>query len=528
MMPTNLLDESWIPVRRSDGRCDTIAPWQIGERTNPVITVAALRPDFNGALWQFLIGLLQTAFAPADDAEWFERFEHPASPDVLRKAFERYREAYFLDGDGPRFMQDCDPLDGQKPLPITALLIDTAGSSTHFVKDLPSQGFSPAMAALALFTLQTNAPSGGVGHRTSVRGGGPLTTLVVCTPDEMHPRQPTLWDSLWLNVLEAPLFATSRNRPEDIFPWLGPTRVSDKAGVTTTPQDVSPLQMFWGMPRRIRLLFEQTDDSLCGLSGAKTSLLVREYLTRNYGTNYPAETWHHTLSPHNRDAKQALPVHPRGSINYRHWLGLAQRAGDKKTQRIPAEVVDAYYHRKLHQEGLRFRLWGFGYDLDNMKPRAWYEATFPLFRLESTEARETLEAAANAMVNAAWEFLGNLRGCLKDAWFARNDPRRSGADTAFLESAFWAETEVTFYDYLTDVASHIGDADRRTAHLHGWHTDLCRYSERAFDRWVNASLIGDQTHPRRIAEARRNLRRFNYKSKIRNLLDLPVKDQAAA
>jgi len=527
-MPINLLDDPWMPVRRADGRPDTIAPWQIAERTNPVVAVAAPRPDFNGALWQFLIGLLQTAFAPADDEEWFERHENPPSPETLRKTFDRYRDAFYLDGDGPRFMQDRDGLDGQKPLPITALLIDTAGSSTHFVKDLPTQGFSPAMAALALFTLQTNAPSGGVGHRTSVRGGGPLTTLVVCTPDEAHPRQPTLWDSLWLNILGASAFAGPRNRPEDIFPWLGPTRVSDKTGVTTTPQDVSPLQMFWGMPRRIRLLSEETGEGECGLSGAKTNLLVREYRTRNYGTNYPAETWHHTLSPHNRDAKQALPAHPRGSINYRHWLGLAQQADDNKTQRIPAAVVDAFYRRRLHREGLRFRLWAFGYDLENMKPRCWYEATFPLFRLETTDARQSLEAAADAMVNAAWEFLGNLRGCLKDAWFARNDPRRSGADTAFVESAFWAETEPRFYDHLTDLAADAENTQRRRSHLHEWHTDLFRYTEQAFDRWVNASLIGDQTHPRRIAEARRNLRRFNHKTSIKKLLDMPTKDQAAA
>jgi CRISPR system Cascade subunit CasA len=527
-MPTNLLDNPWIPVRRRDGTPDMICPWQIAERTNPVVAVAAPRADFNGALWQFLIGLLQTAFAPDDEEDWFERHEDPPSPETLRAAFDRYRDAFYLDGEGPCFMQDRDPLEGQKPLPITALLIDTAGSSTHFVKDLSPEGFSPAMAALTLFALQTNAPSGGVGHRTSVRGGGPLTTLIVCTPDETSPRQPTLWDSLWLNVLEASRFPGARKNPEDIFPWLGPTRVSDKTGVTTTPQDVSPLQMFWGMPRRIRLRLEEADDGTCGLSGTATNLRVREYRTRNYGTNYPAETWHHTLSPHNRDAKQALPAHPRGSISYRHWLGLAQRAGDKKTQRIPADVVDAFYHRKLHHEGLRFRLWAFGYDLDNMKPRCWYEATLPLFRLETAEARQAVESAVDVMVNAAWEFLGNLRGCLKDAWFAKNDPRRSGADTAFVESAFWAETESTFYDYLTDLAAHVGDAERRKGRLHQWHTDLLRYTEQSFDRWVNAKLIGDQTHPRRIAEARRNLRRFNYKARIKNLLDLPTKDQATA
>jgi CRISPR system Cascade subunit CasA len=451
----------------------------------------------------------------------------PPAPNTLRQAFDRYRDAFDLDGDGPRFMQDLDPLDGQKPLPVTALLIDTVGSSTHFVKDLPTVGFSLPMAALALFTLQTNAPSGGVGHRTSLRGGGPLTTLVLCTPDESHPRQPALWDSLWLNVLEAPLFESPHTRPEDIFPWLAPTRVSDK-GATTTSEHVSPFQMFWGMPRRIRLLFEEADSEPWSLSGEPASLRVREYRTRNYGTNYPAEVWAHTLSPYTRDPKQALPAHARGAISYRHWLGLAQPTEDKKTQRVPAEVVTAFYRRELPREGLRFRLRSFGYDLDNMKPRCWYEATFPLFRQETAEAREALESAASAMVKAAWEVMNNLRGCLKDAWFARNDPRRSGADTGFVESAFWADTESRFYDHLTDLAADAENDERRRGHLHQWHADLMRYTDGAFDRFVNAALIGDQTHPRRIAEARRHLRIWNHKNVIKNLLDLPTKDKAAA
>nr|WP_231886596.1 type I-E CRISPR-associated protein Cse1/CasA [Methylomonas methanica] len=53
----------------------------------------------------------------------------------------------------------------------------------------------PSCAATALFTLQTNAPSGGVGHRVGLRGGGPLTTLVL-----PKASQTTLWQKLWLNV----------------------------------------------------------------------------------------------------------------------------------------------------------------------------------------------------------------------------------------------------------------------------------------------------------------------------------------
>ncbi len=55
----NLLESQWIPVRRESGE-SYIAPWQLTEPDDSVLELAAPRPDFNGALLQFLIGLLQT------------------------------------------------------------------------------------------------------------------------------------------------------------------------------------------------------------------------------------------------------------------------------------------------------------------------------------------------------------------------------------------------------------------------------------------------------------------------------------
>ncbi len=525
-MPYNLLTTPWLPVRRADGAHDTVAPWQIAETDNPVIALEARRPDFNGALAQFLIGLLQTAFAPEDDDQWFDRFEQPPEPAELRAAFDHFSAAFNLDGDGPRFMQDLDVLEGQKPLPITALLIDTAGSSTHFVKALPEGGISPAQAAMALYTLQTNAPSGGAGHRTSLRGGGPLTTLVLYAPERGEGPAPTLWRTLWLNVLNRSAFDHTRNRPDDIFPWLRPTRVSDKSGAPTTPLEVSPLQMFWGMPRRIRLDFTSTAGR-CGLSDEQAPALVTNYRTRNYGTNYPSETWEHTLSPYTHDGKQWLPLHPHGAINYRHWLGLVQPAQDKKLQRRPAGVVRDFYRRRLHREGLRFALWAFGYEMDNMKPICWHEATYPLFHLDDPKTRENLEKSAESLVRAAGEVANNLRGCLKDAWFQRNDPRHKGADTGFVDTAFWQESERCFYDLVHEAAGAPCDQALRKALYQRWHHYLLRLSEKLFDRWTNMAHLPEQSHIKRIVAARRDLGRFNHKKSIKDLLELPADKSAA-
>ncbi|WP_295542258.1 type I-E CRISPR-associated protein Cse1/CasA [uncultured Thiohalocapsa sp.] len=525
-MQLNLLIDGWFRVGRAQGHgaSAVIAPWQITESidNNPIIALDTPRPDFNGALAQFLIGLLQTAFAPADADEWFDRLESPPDPATLRRAFAPYAHAFELGGDGPRFMQDQDTLGEQTPLPITALLIDTAGSETHFVKHFPADGFSPAMAALALYTLQTNAPSGGAGHRTSLRGGGPLTTLVVAAPED-DGQQPTLWQTLWLNVLDEETLGY-RATPGDavhIFPWLGPTRTSEKGKLPTTHEDVHPLQMFWGMPRRIRLDLECPAAGVCGIDASEHPALVTRYRTKNYGTNYGG-AWQHTLTPYTHKDDELSAVHPRSDISYRNWLGLVQEASDKTAKRVPARVVSRFWDTsyRLRDEGWRLRLWAFGYDMDNMKPRRWVESTLPLFHIDPDE-RAVIDEAANHMIEAASLFFGNLRSALKDAWFAPNDPRRKSTKLDHVEDAFWQETEPFFYAWLRAVITAEDFVSARFDAYQGWHRELMIYTLQAFDRWADYNQITEQSHPRRIAAARRALRRFNYKKQIKNLLDIP-------
>ena len=181
----NLINDPWIPIRRKNGAKALIAPWQLTETDNPVITLNAPRPDFNGALMQFLIGLLQTAATPASHDQWLDWLEEPPTPDVLKAQFEPYADAFALQGEKGSFMQDFEPLEGAGFNGIAELLIDSPGGNTvkenkdHFIKRGRVEQVCPCCAATALFSLQTNAPSGGQGHRTSLRGGGPLTTLVV-------------------------------------------------------------------------------------------------------------------------------------------------------------------------------------------------------------------------------------------------------------------------------------------------------------------------------------------------------------
>ncbi len=137
----NLLTEAWLPVARASGRLDRIAPHQITEADDPPQRLAAVRPDFNGGLMQFLIGLVQTTTAVDSNSAWERAFEAPPTPDQLQAQFATVASAFEFDGDGARFMQDRT-LSGDEgeEKPVSALLIEAPGAQSiernvdHFIK----------------------------------------------------------------------------------------------------------------------------------------------------------------------------------------------------------------------------------------------------------------------------------------------------------------------------------------------------------------------------------------------------------
>ena len=59
----NLITDAWIPVRRRESQERVfIRPYEMVDHLDddPFLDIDAARPDFNGALIQFLIGIIQT------------------------------------------------------------------------------------------------------------------------------------------------------------------------------------------------------------------------------------------------------------------------------------------------------------------------------------------------------------------------------------------------------------------------------------------------------------------------------------
>ncbi len=149
-----------------------------------------------------MLGLLQTSFRK--DAASFDNIGSELDFEELREALLSLEHAFQFGPDSPSFMQDFEALTGDK-VQVASLLPDVPGAQTtkfnkdHFIKRGVTEYLCPHCLALALFSLQLNAPAGGKGYRTGLRGGGPMTTLIELQEYQGNQQTP-LWD-LWLNVM---------------------------------------------------------------------------------------------------------------------------------------------------------------------------------------------------------------------------------------------------------------------------------------------------------------------------------------
>jgi CRISPR system Cascade subunit CasA len=344
-----------------------------------------------------------------------------------------------------------------------------------------------------------------------LRGGGPLTTLAV---GGRAGQTPTLWDRLWPNVetreaIENRRIGEPKPGSERIFPWMAPTRSSDgKAhGRSTSPRDVDPLQAYWGTPRRIRLLFEPAEGRVCDLTGTADTIVVCGYRTRNYGVQY-TEGFAHPLSPYYAPKKDAvrLPIHPQpGGISYRHWLGLVVTDADGRS--VPAAAVEAARRRADGLEAFdSLRLVAFGYDMDNMKARAWSQSEMPLPVEGGRLDREFLDGLVRTLIPAAVIASRALIAQVKSALYRR--PTDAPGDFSFIGERFWRETETPFYDTLRQARSLYDcapdDPDAERPALEHWNAVLRQRALALFDE--HAPLAGiENREMERLVRARWSL-----------------------
>lgn len=438
-MSLNLITNAWMPVRMKDGTRRIIAPHQMAD---PEIAAPDWpRADLNLACYELLIGLVFMSVPPADIRGW--RRMRPDQTQ-LSEVLADYVPAFELLGDGPCFMQDLEDLPGLPSGP-DLLFIDSAGGNTaknnadlmvhrdrYAALDLP-------LAAMALYAFQQFAPSGGAGNRTSMRGGGPLVTLA-------DPGR-GLWDLVWANV---PFGEPAK--PEDL-PWMRATRTSEK-GQSVGAGQAHPVEAFFGMPRRLRLVGEDGGEAVTGV------------IQRPYGTNYGL--WQHPLSPYYRmkEGAELLPRHPAtGRLPYRNWIGIVL-SDPKQSEgglRLRAKCIDAFFQRFDRQPK---RMIAAGWAMDNMKPKDFLWAELPLLPFD-----EAAQSLAEDLITAADMVASGLRRALS-VLLAEGSAREAQYEQ------FWSVTET---DFTGALAALSGPGSDKAAIAQGFLKALGRQALTQFD-----------------------------------------------
>ncbi len=497
------------------------------------MAVATPRPDFDGAVTEFLIGLLAVALAPVDEVDWEGRWQTPPTQSELAAALAALPAAFDLASEGPAFLQDWDRAEvmAERESRVEQLLCDAPGEqSIKLNKDLffkrnlvPTMGLPGA--AMALVTLQSYAPAGGQGHRVSLRGGGPLTTLVDPRPELETSRasELSLWRLLWANVPTEELLGTLGGKmdgnPNLIFPWLAATNTSSgKSPKRVFPSDAHPLQAFFGMPRRIRLAINPAPTQ-CAITGRDSSCSVTAFHMKNFGVSY--EKWVHPLTPYYQSDQGFLPTHgsPQG-LGWRDWGALT--LGYPDGTRLPASVVTHFARHRARITGCDgFRLHAFGYDFDNMKARGWVSARLPLLAVSDDRA-EDLRAMAYAFVEATSLVASLTHGAIERAMFPSG---MKAGDAIEAKRRIWDALEGPFFREIVAI-SDLSDGDHPgSEHAERFLGDLVTAALRVFDEHC---MLGspDPTTVRRVVSSRRDLwsslRGYGKMgSKLRTKLGLP-------
>ena len=536
----NLLNDPWIPVQRKNGTQDVIAPWQISDPD--IIFINSPRPDFDGALIQFLIGLFQTIMTPKDNSSWENLLDNPPTENELKNKMQGYSELFELNGK-IRFMQDQEDLKG-KLWSINRLLIDSPGDNAllqnrdHFLKRNLINKLCPCCASSSLFTFQLYTQGFGAGHRVSLRGKGPLTSIVV--PDtQRNDIGDSIWIRVWLNVLDQKWISvytvnSDKNELVDIFPWAGKTRCSFSkkeknktvyinSGQGTTPIDAHLYQSFWPMPCRINLNFSELSSGDCDICNNHSDGLISNFRISKHGVDY-IEGWKNTLTPSStlKNGKIVPYRIKAGGMVYTHWLGLVE-----KTDFLQPSLVAERFLSLAFEYKEQYRLQNFGFEIDQKnKARSWHDATFPLLSI-SDDIHHEFSDRIRRLTVAADEFAGFINTCIKEAWYdsdpKKNKNQKKGINDKILmtgiRESFFSQTEGAFFLKIDETLKSINDQFDKSL-LNKWHMILYKSAIETFEKWILQTNFY-QANPRRIAEARKKLGNLSYSKKIRDLLLLP-------
>lgn len=188
----NLTVEKWIPALRADGRRDLFSLQDLFAHAHELRDLA-VKPHERIALMRLLLGITQAALdGPADEGEW-ETCQPLIQPRV-RDYLTKWKSAFELFGDGPRFLQFPNLQPGKESDEGNAatkldLALATGNNSTLFDNFAGEErALKAARVATGLLSFQCFSPGGRIGvakwNGKDTPGKG-SSNHAPCTPSSM-------------------------------------------------------------------------------------------------------------------------------------------------------------------------------------------------------------------------------------------------------------------------------------------------------------------------------------------------------
>ncbi len=215
----------------------------------------------------------------------------------------------------------------------------------------------------------------------------------------------------------------------------------------------------------------------------------------------------------------------KGGLGYRNWLGLALQEAElgNKAATIVRVFNDERERSLFNSDSAS--LWCFGYDMDNMKARCWYDSHFPIFALNDRQ-RVNLVDWAGELILAAREVVKILRNQIKSAWFRR--PGNAKGDMSIIDQQFWEKTESDFYQLLNKLAKLPAETRMAPPEIYlSWFQTLEKSVFQIFEK-ATLESIPENLDLKRIISAQQTLRKKFYGNKsIKNLKAKATHEEAA-
>ena len=182
------------------------------------------------------------------------------------------------------------------------------------------------------------------------------------------------------------------------------------------------------------------------------------------------------------------------------------------TQR-PAESVSRAVNERDFS-GQEFGIRASGWDMDNMKPRCWYEAEFPVWQIPESVDREEYLITLQQWIDCADGAAQLLRQQLRKS--ADGDK----VDVTWISShadRFWDQTNDTFFRLARQL-----DDDNDEALSREWLGYVNRAAIGLYDEAVGFEMLYEHSRPGEVVKYRKELRRFLYSKKRQLGAGIPV------